>query len=515
VSCLIVMASVCASREPAAYARAKALIREGEVEQGVALLKPLLESQPRNLKALNLLGIALTAKGDLDAANRQFARALEIDPSFYPALKNLALNEFNLKNVTASERHLKQALRFAATDPVIHAYLGRIALERRDYPLAARHLTRAGPLLYQDPALAADLVQSQLEAGRGTDALGTLAMANLGRAPLGLQLRVAVMLAQHGHCEEALPLFEAARVRDPDSYDVGFDLGICYVETRRFQQAIGLLRGLRDSGHTTADLDNLLAEAFEGAQMTQEALDALREATLLAPDVEENYLDLAVLCVDHEAYDLGLEVLEAGLSQRPRSDRLLLQRGVLYALKGEIERADESFLLAAALAPDKNLAQASMSIAHLQIDDAQTAVRALRRRVEERPDDPLLQYLLGKALLQSAANPDTAQMAEAEAALELSVRLNGSFAPSRAELGRLYLKTQRIGEAVAMLEKSLEMDPKDQATCAQLGTAYLRQGRPDRAAQISATLAKLNTEQWAAEAHRRLRLVKQESRPDD
>jgi tetratricopeptide (TPR) repeat protein len=122
---------------------------------------------------------------------------------------------------------------------------------------------------------------------------------------------------------------------------------------------------------------------------------------------------------------------------------------------------------------------------------------------------------LGKALLQLSASPDAAERSEAESALERSVRLNGSFAPARAELGRLYLTTRRVDEAVAMLEKALELDPQDQATCAHLGTAYLRQGKPDAAARMSAALARLNTGQWAAESHRRLRLEKQESRPVD
>src|SRR5208283_2926402 len=68
------------------YTEAEALVRQGQWDQGIALLKHLLEAEPENLKARNLLGIALTGKGDLVAADREFQHAARIDPHFSPAL---------------------------------------------------------------------------------------------------------------------------------------------------------------------------------------------------------------------------------------------------------------------------------------------------------------------------------------------------------------------------------------------------------------------------------------------
>ena len=97
------------AQETPAYTRAEALVRQGQYDQGIALLRPLLESEPRNLKALNLLGIALTQKGELTAANREYAKALKVDPRFQAALKNLAINEFTLNEYAAAEKHFREA----------------------------------------------------------------------------------------------------------------------------------------------------------------------------------------------------------------------------------------------------------------------------------------------------------------------------------------------------------------------------------------------------------------------
>src|SRR5437763_1919080 len=155
------------------YSRAEALVRHGRWNEGIEILEPLLASQPHHLKALNLLGIAFTGQGNLEATNREFKRALEIDPEFVPALQNLAINEFGLHDVDAAERHLEIALKLAPENPVVQAYLGEIAYGKGDFEGAAGHLAKAG-VMRQEPAVAARLIVSDLETGRKQDAISLL-----------------------------------------------------------------------------------------------------------------------------------------------------------------------------------------------------------------------------------------------------------------------------------------------------------------------------------------------------
>jgi Flp pilus assembly protein TadD len=66
-----------------------------EFPQAIRVLDELLRASPRDLRALNLIGIALTSSGDTAAANARFREALAIDPGFIPSRKNLAINEFD------------------------------------------------------------------------------------------------------------------------------------------------------------------------------------------------------------------------------------------------------------------------------------------------------------------------------------------------------------------------------------------------------------------------------------
>jgi tetratricopeptide (TPR) repeat protein len=497
------------AQEPSAYTRAEAFVRQGHYDRGIALLRQLLDSEPRNLKALNLLGIALTQKGDLAAANREYAKALQVDPRFPAALKNLAINEFTLKEYAASEKHFREAGSAAPDDPVINAFLGRLAFSRNDFAVAAAHLAKAGYLLTQDPSLFVGLVQSDLEIGKSAHALSLVSQSSGQQLPLRTQFELGLVLAEHNYFEQAAPRFEAVQAKFPASYDASFNLAVCYVETKRYEKAITILTDLRAGGHKTAELDNLLAEAYKGADQVQPAIDALHEATRLAPEDENNYIDLVALCIDHDAFDLGFEVLDVGLHFLPQSDRLIFQRGVLHAMRSEFDLAEQDFQLASQLAPEKNLSYVGLGVSYMQAGNLPEAVRTLRDRVRQKPGDPTLLYLFGDALMRSGAVPGDPDFSEARNALERSVRLNTTFVPSRVELAKVYLHENRVDEAVALLERARTLDPGEKAVYSQLLVAFRRQKKPDQAAAAATALARLIEEQRTRESHTRTRLVKQ------
>jgi len=499
------------AQEPQAYSRAEVLVRQGQSDEAIAILRPLLTSEPRDLKTLNLLGIALTQKGDLTAANREFLRALELDSKFYPALENLAANEFTLKDYGASEKHFLEALKFVPDDSAVNSFLGKITFKHGEYARAAQYLRKSGSLFLQEPALAVALVQSELETGNDARAMETLPQINPQTTPLRPQFQLALALATHQHFAEAIPYFEAVQKQYPDSYDAGFNLAVCYVETQAFPKAIELLSALKNQGHKTAELDNLLAESYSGTGQLQPEIDALREATQLAPEDENNYIDLAALCIDHDASDLALEVLEVGLHYRPQSDRLIFQRGVAHAMKNEFALAERDFQLAGQLAPDKNLSYVGLGVSYMQTGNVAEAIRALRERVKKKPADATLQYLLGKALIRSGASPGALEFAEARDALETSVKLSPAFVPSLVELAKIYLRENHADQAVSLLEKARSLDPNDNAALSQLAVAYRRQGKVERAREIFAALAKLNEDERVRATTGRTRLVKQSS----
>jgi len=276
-----------------------------------------------------------------------------------------------------------------------------------------------------------------------------------------------------------------------------------------FPLAIAALNAIAKPGHETAELDNLLAEAYEGNQQIQEAINRLRQATQLAPKDENNYVDLATLCTNYDAYDLGLQIIEVGLHQLPQSDRLIFQRGVIEAMKDRFDLAEKDFQLASRLAPDKNLTYVALGVSYMQTGHLPDAIRSLRARTKEKPNDPILLYLLGDALIRSGASPGDPSFAEAQAALEQSVKLNPQLAASRVDLAKLYLKENRLDGAREHLERARALDPKDKTAYSQLAVVYRRTGKPELASAMLITLNKLNEEDRQQDHRQRLQVVEE------
>ena len=70
------------------YQTAAKLVQQHQFDQAILLLQQILDRSSSDLKARNLLGIALSATGRRKEANEQFRKVLALEPKFTPALKN-------------------------------------------------------------------------------------------------------------------------------------------------------------------------------------------------------------------------------------------------------------------------------------------------------------------------------------------------------------------------------------------------------------------------------------------
>ena len=479
------------------YRRAESLVHDHQWDAGLQALRPVLAADPADVKALNLAGLAFIGKGDIRQADEYFKKALSVDPNFIPALKNLAINEFNANEVKNAEQHLLLAIKTSPNDPVINLYLGELSYQQQKFAVAAATLPKAGGFLIRDPNIAAHLAVSYLSIGerqKAVDLLDTL-------PPLGLtprsQFVLGVKLAGADLFQNAIPYLIAVHQAQPNSYDAAFDLALCYLNLKQYPQAIELLQALLDLGPETAELYNVLAEAYEGGGQTQKAVDSLRKAIALAPDNEDNYLDFAALCLDHQDFPAGLQVLNVGLGIHPKSDRLFFERALLYATQDKFDLAEKDFQQAALLAPDSDSSYRGLGRLYLETGNAAQAIETLRKRLREKPSDADLLYLLGEALVRSGAHPGDAAYQEAQSAFEESIKLNPKECLPRVSLGKIYLEEDRVTDAVMQLEQARTNNPKEKSTYWQLAVAYRRLGETDNQKAVLDSLKKLNDEERA------------------
>ncbi|MEO8594797.1 MAG: tetratricopeptide repeat protein [Candidatus Solibacter sp.] len=458
------------------------LVQQGRLPAAIDLLEKLTAESPQDVKALNLLGIALSAVGDLEKANNRLRQALRVDSAYLPALRNLSVNQFTLGDVDQAKAGLETILKSSPNDEVAHVYLGEIAFGKKQFAEAVVHYEKGRAKAY--PVIL-HYAECLLQTGR-KDALSAVLRA-IPAEDTGKQFQAGLLLGETGSYLEAAPYFERARAHASDPYTAAYDQTLMLVRGGDHPKAIQLASELFSSGLGRAELYNLVSEAYLKTGNVEKACDMLRAAIKLEPEAEDSYVDLAGIYLDRGNFELGSEIVDAGLKRLPESYRLHLHRGLLLAQQGLARASIGDFEKASRLSPTQSLPYVVLGFAWMQTGEIPRAVEVLQAQVKLKPDDFMLPYILGIALTRSS----TEAGAEAKAAFEMSVRLNPRFSRSRAEMGKLLLQSGDVKGAIEQLETAVTLDPEDSTAAYQLGQAYRRTGDAARSQEMLARVVKL------------------------
>jgi tetratricopeptide (TPR) repeat protein len=475
------------------YETAATYVRQGQFDLAIPLIEQILAATPQNLKARNLLGIALSSVGRKEDANVQLRKALEIDPNFAPALKNLAVNELSLGQYKDAGTHFQQVLRTTPQDPVVHYGLAEVDYVRKDFAHAVKHYEQSGDLYLKDPQATLHYAESAVASKNTATAVAVL--DKLGPdADARVQFAAGVLLAQAERYQGAARHFQLASPGYPDPYEVGFNLTLAYQKALDDAHAIETGQQLLAGGYRKAELYNVLSQAYVHANRIKEAYDALRAAIEIEPRDENNYIDLVSLCVTHENYDLGMEISDIGLKAIPDSYRLRLERGVVMAMKGRFEDAEHECELATQSARQASLPYAALALVRMQMNKLPEAIDVLRSRRRRNPNDYLADWFLAEAISRQGAAPGTPQEKEAVRALEDAVRANPNASQPRTLLGKFLAKRGEVDRAADAFERALKLDPDDTTAAYQLAFLCRKKGDLQRANELFAKVSKAKAE---------------------
>lgn len=130
----------------------------------------------------------------------------------------------------------------------------------------------------------------------------------------------------------------------------------------------------------------------------------------------------------------------------------LLNLGVIYNTVKHYDRAIDVYTQALKLDPNNTTVFSNYANVMRSVGDLDCALKLINRALEI--DSSMYQALLNKAIILM----DLALFDEALDTLSSCIRLNDSFAPSHAQLGLLYLKTNKLLLAKKSLAKALHLD---------------------------------------------------------
>ena len=320
-----------------------------------------------------------------------------------------------------------------------------------------------------------------------------------GEAPAALtaakaELQTGTNLTRQGSFKQAIPHLLAAQSGGSDTYATAVNLGICYLGLTRYKEAITVLDGLRIAGFQTAVMNNLLTQAYLGDGQRKSAMTAFRAAATLTPKDEKLYDFVADASTDHQDYEIGLQVTEAGLRQLPDSARLHYEHAVFLARLDRMEEAKPEFDKAVQLAPDSYIASLAMVQKQLYDSNFAAATKLLRDVIHAGHRDYQTLSLLGTVLLHIGVVPGEPDFLEARSALEESAKEHPGYSATQIALGKVYEMEGHFEEARDHLEAGRALEPANPAIYSHLAHVYRKLGDRTKAQTMEQQLSNLLAE---------------------
>ncbi len=442
-------------------------LRARDFEQALQLTHSRLRELPNDAKLWTLEGIALSKLGRDKEALNTYDRALRISPKYLAALEGAAELEYKAGSARARPL-LEQILKLRSNDPTAHGMLGVLAYKEHDCTAATKHFRASKDLISSQP----------------------VALAEYGSCLMKLQ-----------QPQDALLVFQQILTLRPDDLHARYNLAVVQLAAGHASDAVSTLQPLLRTTQEDPDVLDLASSAYEETDDTPQAVNLLRRAIVLDPTKVRYYVDFATLSFTHQSFQVGIDVINAGLKQIPSAAPLYVARGVLYIQLGQYEKGEADFADAIRLDPRETSGAVAEGLAQIQQSNLDQALTTVRSELKKHPEDSFLHYLQAQTLFQKGADPDMVEFKQALAEAQRAVQLKPDFVLARDLLGNLYLKSGQVEEAIEQSRRALQKIPSDQEALYHLIQALRKSGDTrQELPTLVKRLAELRQESRKAEA---------------
>ena len=401
----------------AQLARATAKHQSGALAEAEATYRQVLEQEPDQADALNLLGVVCGQTDRWDEALRLLRRTVEVRPE-HPQ------SRYNLGNVLRQRGDLSNAL--VEYDAAVAA--------APDY--TAAHFNR-GLTLW-------DLQKSE----EATSALQRVIEID----PNHSQARAALaeILSATGETEKAAEQWRVLVEAEPGNVAHLLDLGIALHQIGRIDEAIEEFRRAVDLQPQAAATWCNLGAALRIAGQASEAIEVLEKAVELDPRLLAAHTNLAAACVSLKDLTRAMKACRAALDLAPRDASVHSTTAKTLLKAGELAMGEDHLRIAIRLEPgsvDLRTELGDLLRNQGRFDDADTEFTEALRLDPQSAD-----AMAGRIGLLLERNDPDAALALAES----SLRVQPYEVTVASAAASVYIECRRYDEAAALLQRQVD-----------------------------------------------------------
>jgi putative PEP-CTERM system TPR-repeat lipoprotein len=413
------------------------LLRQKEFDKALDAVARLEKKQPNSPLPYNLRGLVYLGKRDVADARANFERALKVQADYLPAIINLAtLDRLEKKPELARKRFETILEKEPKNDQAI---------------LALANLEQS---LGDDPGKIEALIKRAIAAN-----------------PQSMSARVALVTfyIRQGDGKQALLAAQDANSTLPDDPRTLDLLGRAQLATGDATLAVGTFSKLVAARPDSAEPLVLLARSHALLKEYDRAIEKLREALKIKPDLFEANRDIVVIYAASGRPEQALQEIRTLERQRPNDVRVYVLAGDFWVSQKKWSEAEAAYAAAQKRAPDDAAIAIKVHAAASSGGKTAGADSAAERWLRSHPNDVVVRAYLAERALRAHDYRTAAAYYLAIVALqpENAAMLN-NLAWVSGELGH--------PEALSYAQKALSLAPRNPSILDTMGTLLVKKG---------------------------------------
>jgi len=460
-------------------------LRRNEVDKALAAVDTLEKKQPNNPLTHNLRAAALLVKKDIPGARKSLARALELQPTFFPAAMTLAKLDFQEQKFDAAKKRLTDLLEKDPKNPDALTALSQLRAETgaaQKEVLEPLERAVAGNPKAVAPRLS--LIELYKRFGDPKKALAT-AQDGFAALPESAQMLDALGQTQlaAGETNQALASFNKLAELRPKSAFPFLRLADAAMASKNSDGAIQALQKALAIEPANSDALRGLLGLLQAAGRGGEAASAVRRAQQQAPKSPVGWLMEGDFLASQKKWNDAASAYREGLKRFHTPDFVIRLNEALRQ-SGKAADADKVVADWQKDNPKDLTVRAFLAERAIRNKQFDVAVQGYKAMLELQPDNAAILNNLAFAASQ-LKDPKALEYAEKAYALQPnSVAIMDTLGLMLAERGN-------AARGVELLQKALAAAPEQHTIRLNLAKALVAAGKKDQAKRELETLIKL------------------------
>ncbi len=434
---------------------AEAYLKRGDLPRSYAEYVRAADLMPNDPKVQVQAGTLLLIRGRFEDAKTRARMALDKDPKNVQAALLLGNSMAGLKDFEGAVKELEEAAQLDPGGSDAYTSLGMVHLQQGSKPEAEAAFRRAVEIAPNTPGPHLALAQYLLGTGALKEAEAELLKAHEVDQKNALAIRaLAAFYTASGRPADSEKYLKLLVANDTSTARTSaLMLAEFYIATRRFDEAIALLKPLLDRPATVVGAQTRIA--FAEFALNKKA-DAYRDVDAVLKREPRNAMALSTksrfLLSDKKPADALTYAKQAAVAD-PGSASAHYLVGSIHAALGHRDEAITAFNEVIRLNPRAAAAQTQLARLNLQKGDPNAAMDLAKSAVRNAPNSPEARLALIRTMLAKR------EFAQADAMLKPLEKSFPNVVPVLTSRGAIDLFLNRLPSARAAYDRAATLDP--------------------------------------------------------